>query len=212
MAAIAPPGAAPLPAVARSAGGASGGGAPEVGITQAQMLVRRAWMGLEVDSVSAVTTRATAVAGALGGYVHSAREAENESVMMTIRVPSNMLEAAMDSIATFGKVDSRRITADDVTEQVVDLDGRATTLRATRDRLRALLQQASGVSEIITVERELHRVQTELEIVERRLLTLQSTAALADLSIDAHPPTVLGPIGLLFTGVGWMLRKAFVIQ
>jgi hypothetical protein len=169
-------------------------------------------MELEVDSLERVTARTTAIAGALGGYVHASREAAERRVTITIRVPSPALDEAMDSVAMLGVVEGRRISADDVTDQIVDLDGRVATLRATRDRLRALLSQASGVSDVITVERELHRVQTELESLDRRLIALRSSAALADLSIDAHRPRILGPLGYVFAGVGWLLSKAFVIR
>jgi hypothetical protein len=180
------------------------------GITESRMLVRRASIEVVVDDVAAAAERAVSVAQSLGGYVQTSREGSDDEMSITIRVPSTSLDGAMDSIASLGRVEGRRVDANDVTEQVVDLDGRVASLRATRDRLRELLSRASGISEVITVERELARVQSDLESLERRLLLLRGSAAMADLTIEAHRPYRLGPVAWLFAETGQLLQKLFV--
>ncbi len=48
----------------------------------------------------------------------------------------------------------RRISSEDVTEQYVDIDARLRTMVALRDRLRALLDKAQDVKDILTIEIE----------------------------------------------------------
>ena len=183
---------------------------PPQGITESRMLVRRASITVVTEDVGAVAEQAVSVAQSLGGYVQTSREGSEDEMSITIRVPSASLDIAMDSVAALGRVEARRVEANDVTEQVVDLDGRVASLRATRDRLRELLARASGIGEVITVERELARVQSDLESLERRLLLLRGSAALADLTVEAHRPRKLGPLGWFFVEAGQFFQGLFV--
>ena len=176
------------------------------------MLIRKAGMRLEVENPVGISTRVGDVVARLGGYVERSRESSNGGVEMTVRVPEPALEQAMESVAQLGRVVRRDISADDVTERVVDLTARAGTLRAIRDRLRSLLERATSISEIITVEQELARVQSELDSIERRLEYLRGNASLAELSVEAHRRRILGPIAALFVGTGQLLSKLFVIR
>ena len=176
------------------------------------MLIRRAGMQLEVENPTGISTRVGDVVARLGGYVERSRESSSGGVEMTVRVPEPALEEAMESVAKLGRVVKRDISADDVTERVVDLTARVGTLRAIRDRLRSLMERASSINEIITVEQELARVQAELDSLERRLEYLRGSASLAELSVEAHRKRILGPIGALLVGTGRLLGKLFVIR
>lgn len=176
------------------------------------MLIRKAGMQLEVENTLGISTRVGDVVARLGGYVERSRESSAGGVEMTVRVPEPALEEAMESVSKLGHVIRRDISADDVTERVVDLTARAGTLRAIRDRLRSLLERASSINEIITVEQELARVQAELDSIERRLEYLRGSASLAELSVEAHRKRVLGLIGALVVGTGRLLSKLFVIR
>ena len=207
------PDAVPLAAAKDESGatpGESGAGISQANI--ARLLVRRATMQLEVKDPEAVARRVTDLTQSLGGYVEQSREASGGAVHLRIRVPAASLEATMDSVATLGHVEKRQISADDVTEQVVDLGARVATRRAIRDRLRALLERAQSIEDVITVERELARVQGELDVLERRLEYLRGTSSMAELSVNARQKRILGPLGLVVAGTGWVLQKLFIIR
>ena len=176
------------------------------------MLIRRASMQLEVENPVGISTRVTDIAARLGGYVERSRESSTGGVEMTVRVPEPSLEQAMDAVSQLGQVVRRDISADDVTERVVDLNARAGTLRAMRDRLRDLLARAESISSIITVEQELARVQAELDSIEQRLDYLRGNAALAELAVGADRRRILGPLGALFVGAGKLIGKLFIIR
>ena len=177
-----------------------------------RLLIRRASMLLDdVEDPERVARRVTAMTAALGGFIEHSRESEG-SVHIKVRVPADLLEAAMDSVATLGKVEKRQISADDVTEQVVDLNARVATRRAIRDRLRALLERASSIEEVVTVERELARVQGELDQLERRLEYLRGSSSMAELEVEARRKRIPGPLGAVALGLGWIIQKAFIIR
>ena len=179
----------------------------------ARLLVRRATMQLQdVKDPQVVARRVSAITTALGGYIEQSRESSGGGVHIKVRVPAAALEEAMDSVATLGHVEKRQISADDVTEQVVDLEARVATRRAVRDRLRSLLERAGSIPDVISVERELARVQGELDVLERRLEYLRGSTSMAELSVDAARKRILGPLGLLAVGTGWVLQKLFIIK
>ena len=184
----------------------------QAGQSIGRLLIRKASMLLEVENPELVARRVATMTASLGGYIEQSRESSGGGVHIKVRVPAGALEEAMDSVATMGRVEKRQISADDVTEQVVDLGARIATRRVIRDRLRALLERASSIEDVITVERELARVQGELDVLERRLEYLRGSSAMAELSVDARRKRVLGPLGLVAVGLGWLVEKAFIIR
>jgi len=175
----------------------------------ARMLVRRAAMDVVVADVAQAAARAQAVLAGSGGYVERGDRGER-SASFTLRVPEKALDATLDSLATLGSVASRRVSAEDVTEEAIDLDARLQSLLASRDRLRKLHDSATTVTEVITVERELARVQGEVDSLEGRLKHLRSSAALASVDLSIRQRIVLGPLGVIAKGIGTVLAKLFV--
>jgi len=180
-----------------------------VSLDDARMLVRRAAMDVVVDDVARAAARAQAVLVASGGYVERGERAER-SASFTLRIPEKSLDATLDSLATLGSVASRRVSAEDVTEEAIDLDARLQSLLASRDRLRKLHDSAATVTEVITVERELARVQGEVDSLEGRLKHLRGAASLASVDLSIRKRIVLGPLGVIAKGIGAVITKLFV--
>jgi hypothetical protein len=194
--------------VAPAAPGAAAASAP-VSVEAARLLVRRAAMDVVVDDVARAAARAQSLLVGSGGYVERGQLGER-SASFTLRIPENALDATLDSLATLGSVASRTVSAQDVTEEAIDLDARLQSLIATRDRLRKLHDSATSVTEVITVERELGRVQGEVDSLEGRLKHLRSSAALATVELSVRRKIVLGPLGVVAKGLGILLSKLFV--
>lgn len=174
------------------------------------MLVRRAAMDVVVDDVARAAARVQSVLVSTGGYAERGQQGER-SASFTIRVAENALDATLDSLATLGSVASRTVSAQDVTEEAIDLDARLQSLIATRDRLRKLHDSATSVTEVIAVERELGRVQGEVDSLEGRLKHLRSSAALATVELSIRRKIVLGPLGVIAKGLGTLVSKLFVL-
>ncbi len=209
---------APMPGVASAefagaslAQGPSAGESPSVPAT-GRFLIREAYLELAAGDLQGLSGRAEQLAREAGGYVESARVAEGGRLSMVLRVPEGSLDAFLGRLASLGEVRERSLSARDVTEQVVDLEARLANLRAVRDRLRTHLGRASDVPDILSVERELARVQGEIDSMEARLKSLRDQAALSRVTLEASQPRILGPLGYLAKGIWWGLSKLFVIR
>ena len=175
-----------------------------------RQLVRRGRMGVQVTSLGTASDRLERSANGFGAQVARATVEERERAEYFIRVPPDRLDALMDSVAALGDVESRSVGVEDVTERVIDAEARLNSLRASRDRLRQLLERAGTVQDVIAVERELARVQGEIESLEARLTALRGQVALSELSVTLRQRPVLGPLGLLAAGLGTGVRKLFL--
>ncbi|HWK90502.1 MAG TPA: DUF4349 domain-containing protein [Longimicrobium sp.] len=177
-----------------------------------RLLIRRAELELTANEPAALAARVTEIAQGAGGFVESSLVSEGRVLRATMRVPAPALESTLASLSALGKVERREISAVDVTEQVIDLEGRLGNLRALRDRLRQHLERAAGVGDLIEVERELTRVQGEIEGIEGRLVRLRTDTSLSQIRLEVHRRRVLGPLGQLVAGLAWLVEKLFVIR
>jgi hypothetical protein len=115
-------------------------------------------MSADEDAIPKTIDRIIDVAEGLGGHI-----AGRKDQSVTIKVPSASFREAMTKIDAIGGVVSRSVSADDVSEEFHDLEVRLGNLRSTRTRLQEFLGKATGIQDMLTVERELERVAQEID-------------------------------------------------
>ena len=148
-------------------------------------------IALEVEDVESAITDVLAIAEGLGGFVEqlsSSGEGDRQRATMTIRVPQDQFFSALERIEPLGKVLSRNLGSEDVSEQFIDLEARLKSALRQEESFLTLLQRAESVSDVLTVERELSRVRSEIERLQGRLNLLERRTALAALSVSLSPP------------------------
>lgn len=166
-----------------------------------RMLAREAWLDVEVDDeedVEPAVAKARAAVEARGGYVVWERGGS-----MLVRVPENELTDALDDFAKLGEVERRELSAEDVTEESVDLDVRIDNARRMQARLRELVARAEKVEDVLSVEKELARVTEELERLEARKRLLSERVATSAVHLEIRNRITPGP-------VGWVLYAGYV--
>ncbi len=183
---------------------------PATVLPPGRMLIWRARLSLEVANVSDAVSQVREIAEQAGGYVES--KSEEQKARVVLRVPVEALTPAMSSLEDVGRVIRRSISSDDVTERYVDTEARLQTMIALRDRLQALLDRAENVSQVLTVERELSRVQSDIDAMEARLRSLRAQVDLATIEVSISRRVILGPVGYIIKGTFWTIGKLFVIQ
>jgi len=139
------------------------------------------------------------------GYI--TRESDNQ---ITARVPAENMDEFLNIARMLGKVDSESKTGVDITDQYRDNIIRLESLRNIRVRYMELLQRADNVSEILSIEKELERVNTEIEIMEGRIQRAQMSAAYSNITVRYNERVKPGPLGLIFYGLYLGLKWLFV--
>ncbi len=156
-----------------------------------RLVIRNAYLTIEVEAVSAVETAIRNRAEQLGGYVVSVQTSgsdENLRSTIVFRVPSDQFETALSGVEGLAnKVFSRSVSGDDVTEEFVDLESRLRNLEATRDRLLDLLTRATRVEDALQVNSALTDVQGQIEQIRGRMQYLTTSAAFSTISVELSP-------------------------
>lgn len=149
----------------------------------ARRLIHTASLSGEVESLSEVEPKVREVAEALGGFVSDSTSTDDELVV-TVRVPDAKLAEAMERLSALStQVSARRVSAEDVTTEFVDLESQQKNLTAARERLVELLGRAANATEALEVNRALTEVQGQLEQVQGRLTVMDSKLKLATVEV-----------------------------
>ncbi|CAN3983355.1 DUF4349 domain-containing protein [Kitasatospora purpeofusca] len=156
----------------------------------AQLTVRTA----QVDTALA---KARGLAVAAGGYVASETGSSGgdggpQSGQITVKVPSAAFQPTLDQLAGLGEVLSRRSQAEDLTQQVADVNSRMQSQQASVDRVRALMAQAKTLAEIVSLESELSRRESDLESLQKQVKELSARTSLSTVTLDVRQKA--GPV------------------
>jgi Domain of unknown function (DUF4349) len=145
-------------------------------------VVHTAEMKVRVGDADAAAEDAARVATEAGGVVF-ARMSLGREARLTLKVPPERFEPVIGALGDLGQALKRESRAKDVTDQVVDVEGRLRTSLASADRLRALLGDARSTGEIVGIEAELAKRETEIESLQGRLRVLSSQVDLATIDL-----------------------------
>lgn len=177
-----------------------------------RLLIRHVSLRMDADRPETLAEPINQIAAAAGGFVQHVTTERDEKLQVMLRVPAARLDTVLAQLERLGDVKERTESARDVTEESIDIEARLTSLVAVRDRLRSLLRSSNSVQDIVAVERELARIQGEVDALEGRLKYLRSNVALAQVAVRIDQRHVLGPLGWVVAGAAWVISKLFVIK
>ncbi|MFF9281751.1 DUF4349 domain-containing protein [Streptomyces griseosporeus] len=171
--------------------GAAGGGARKATAAPwlpATHIIRTASLTVQVKSVGKALADARSTAETAGGYVgeeNTTRDEEgHEETRVVLRVPVERYDAVLTELQGAGKLLEREAKAQDVTDQVVDVESRVKSARASVARVRELMDQATRLSDVVELEGELSRRQADLEALLARQASLKDRTSLATITLS----------------------------
>ncbi len=133
-----------------------------------------------VTDVADATARATQAIQALGGIIFGQQTTGNppQSTLVFKVLPEDF-QTALQRLGDLGELRDQQISADDVTDRVVDLKSRISTAEASVERLRELLVEAADINNVVALENQLLERETQLETLRGQLRTIQDQVSLA---------------------------------
>ena len=165
-------------------------------------IIYRATVTVKADNVAAATREAVAIVQGLGGIVFGQQTTTEPRprASLTFKVLPADFPTALERLAGVGELVDQRVSTDDVTERIVDLESRIITAEASVDRLRKFLQEAVVLENVARLERELLDRETTLETLRGQLRTLRGQVDLATITLTIEqPPEVRPNTGILVT-------------
>ncbi len=175
-------------------------------------IVFTATIDVEVADVAAAGVEARNAVVALGGIVFSESTSTSGSprTILTFKVNPSDFDRALSSLAKIGDLVNQQVSADDVTDRIVDLQSRVTTAEASVIRLRKLLDQAGDISALASLENQLLDRETLLEQLRGQLRTVQDQVALSTITLTiTQAASVIQPAAVdLVAGLGSSVADA----
>ena len=172
--------------------GGNGGTQPVV-LTPADIgrdIVYTATVEMQADDVAATSREAQLAVTALGGFVFGQETTSDPQprAVLVFKITPERFGDALDALGGVGEVVRQDVSADDVTERVVDLRSRIASTEVSVERLRALLRDAPSLEAIAALESQLLERETALEQMRGQLRTLEDQVALATISLTVSQP------------------------
>ena len=125
------------------------------------------------------------------------------NVQMTIWVPVQKFDAVMEALeglvgengdlGSDGDVHDSSKHARDVTAEYVDRSARKSALEGTHKQLLKLMEKAQNVNEVLQVQRELNRINQDIEAQAARMKHLKSTSDMSQITVRVSQKHVYEP-------------------
>jgi hypothetical protein len=188
-AASAPP---PPSAAQRAAGGSKTAAVPKKAAETPAIrpqLIKKAELSVVVKSIDATTKSVTNIVekqqGDILGFQN--QKPPDSSVRQTasveIRVPQERLETTLEALAKLGTVENRSLTAEDVTEQLVDSEARLRNLRKSEEMVLKIMERSGSVGDVLKASQELSNIRESIERIDAQLKSLRNQVAYSTISL-----------------------------
>ncbi len=122
----------------------------------------------------------------LGGYVAQEEQQQSNDKIentVTVKVPVDQFDNAIGRLTPgTEKIIEKKITAEDVTGEIVDTQSRLEAKKRVRDRYLDLLKQAKNMKEILEVQNEVNGIQENIEAGAGRIGYLSHASAFSTIN------------------------------
>ena len=164
------------------------------------MVIRTAQLSVEVQDMESALARARAIASQAGGYVSASNtrvEHQNDQDRM-VADPHPSRYASVDAaglppcqtLRALGKVTTETSGSQDVTDEYVDLDANLRNLQASETAILKLMDKATAISDVLTLQRELTNVRGQIERIQGRKTYLERRTDMATITLSLRLPPV----------------------
>jgi hypothetical protein len=126
---------------------------------------------MQVDRLDPGYTKVKAIVAKYNAYFGSDNRSQRDNEItqnMNIRVPAVKFDSILEELVDEGiYINYKNVSAEDVTDQFIDIEARLKTKKEVELRYLALLKDAKKVSEILEVENNLRTIREEIESFRR---------------------------------------------
>ena len=212
-------------AAAKNAPAGQGGTRTTARLAPASSIIYTAQLTVRADNVGSAAAQAAQIAEGVGGYVSSETASvdpdhpSEATASVQLKIPVASYPTTLGQLASrLGTQLSLQQQAQDVTQQVADVNSQVTSDEAAIAQLRALLSHAGSVGDLLSVQNQINDEEASLESMQaqQRALSHETTYATVTLTLlgpkakplvhrPKAPPTLAGGLG-----AGWHALRVTV--
>lgn len=180
--------------------------APDSGVVQERKLIYSGDINLEVSSLAESKQAVEAWVKKFGGYISNSSESST-SVSFTANIPSAEFHNAMNEGGQIGKLKSKNIYSNDVTDNYYDLETRLSTRHILLERLEKYLAEAKDMKEMLQIETKINDITSELERMEGQMNRLKNQIDYSRINVYASLPVNQSETGFILPDTKTGARK-----
>lgn len=114
---------------------------------------------------------------------------DRKEYVLTVKIPPAKFDAINEQLKSVGEVKGMSVSLEDVTKQYTDLDTRIKNEQVELDRLYTLYNRTDNISDLLQVEQEITRVETDMELLEQQKQALVSKIDLSTIAVTIYEET-----------------------
>ncbi|MFP9097438.1 DUF4349 domain-containing protein [Flavobacterium sp. RHBU_24] len=180
---------------------------------QAQQIIKNADLRFETKSLDTTAATITAALKKYNGLLQNdsqSKEYNELSRTMTLRLPSGNFEGFVAAISKgVSYFEKRDITAEDVTEEYIDVEARMKAKKVLEERYYDMLRKATKVDDMLKIEQEISAIRQEIDAAEGRLRYIRSRVSMSTVTIQFYKITETGEaVTESYFGKAWAAIKS----
>jgi hypothetical protein len=156
-------------------------------------IIHTADIRFKVEDLKKAESAIKARVKAMGGYISNEnqnRQSGNLENSWTARIPAEKFDTFLGDVEKESiYVDSKNVSAEDVTAEYVDNELRIKSKQKVFERYLELLKQAKNVQEIMAVEEQIRVIREEIEAKEGRQKYLNDQVDFSTISVTFYQET-----------------------
>ena len=153
-------------------------------LEQAQLLrlkVYKSTIELASNDFEKTKNKISATTKKLQGYVQ-----KMDSDYVITRIPAKNFDQAISEFSKLGRVISKKIELEDVTEDAIDYQAKLAALEAQIARLEALTKKVKKVEDILKCEAEITKIRNEIEALKIRIRRAKNQIIYSTIRVWLH--------------------------
>lgn len=155
-------------------------------------IIKNATLNLEVTDFKDYAASVYNTVKQYGGYIASESQNQTDEKIessITIKVPVDQFENVMNQLpGNDVKVMERKITTDDVTGEIVDVQARLEAKKQIREKYLDFFKQAKNMQEVLQVQNELNSLQENMEAAAGRISFLDHQSEMSTINLTYYQP------------------------
>jgi hypothetical protein len=155
-------------------------------------IIKTAFLKLEVKDFKIYTEISHKAAKQYGGYIANEEQSQSEEKIestISIKVPVEQFESIMNQLSSGAeKMVEKKITAEDVTGEVVDTKSRLLAKKQMRLKYLEFLKQSKNMEDVLRVQSEINNIQEEIESASGRINYLSHQSAYSTVNLTFYQP------------------------
>lgn len=160
---------------------------------QTRAVIRKGEVALVTKDIPVARERIADLLVRHGGYLAAEQSSNDrsgrpEQAHLVLRVPEPAFDTVMEALGNIGRAEHSDRKSEDVTTEVIDVDSRVATQRASLARLQRFLGRTTEVEDLIRLESEIATRQAALESLLAQQAYLADQTAMSSITVTLRTP------------------------